>query len=230
MLAERSLQEEQMDAAELDPAVYARVLRDLAKVNRITLAHRATLNFLDRVHVRHPAKTIRILDVGYGEGDLLRSIGKHAAKRGMRVELTGIDLNPKSVATAQAATPQSMNIRYLSGDYAGLAGEGWDVILSSLVAHHMSHDQLIAFLRFMESEAAMGWHINDLHRHGFAYMGYPLLARLMGWHRIVREDGRLSIARSYRPDEWPPLLAEAGTTAAKAVRVFPFRLCVERFR
>ena len=230
MLAERSLQEEQMDAAELDPAVYARVLRDLARVNRTTMAHRATLNFLDTVHARHPAKTIRILDVGYGEGDLLRNIAHHASKGGMRVELTGVDLNPKSVGTAEAATLPSMNIRYLSGNYADLAGEGWDVILSSLVAHHMSHNQLITFLRFMESQAAMGWHINDLHRHGFAYTGYPLLARVMGWHRIVREDGQLSIARSYRPSEWPLLLAEAGVADARAVRVFPFRLCVERSR
>lgn len=230
MLGERSLQEEQMDAAELDPAIYARVLRDLAKVNCITMAHRATLNFLDTVHANHPAKAIRILDVGFGEGDLLRTIAKHAARRGIRVELTGIDLNLKSVGTARAATLPSMAIRYLSGDYADLADEGWDVILSSLVAHHMSHDQLVAFLRFMEAQATLGWHINDLHRHGFAYMGYPLLARLMGWHRIVREDGRLSIARSYRPSEWPPLLAEAGVMEAKAVRVFPFRLCVERLK
>ncbi len=230
MLANRSLQEEQMDAAALDPKVYARVLGDLAKVNRITMAHRATLGFLDTVFARHPGKTIRILDVGFGEGDLLRTIARHAEKRGMKVALTGIDLNPKSIAAAESATPAALPIRYLAGDYADLAGEGWDVILSSLVAHHMSHEQLIMFLRFMEHEGQMGWHINDLHRHGFAYLGYPLLARIMGWHRIVREDGQLSIARSYRPAEWPPILAQAGITEAKAVRVFPFRLCVDRIR
>jgi hypothetical protein len=38
----------------------------------------------------------------------------------------------------------------------------------------------------------------------------------------------LSIARSYRPDEWPPILAEAGITDARVYRAFPFRLCVER--
>jgi 2-polyprenyl-3-methyl-5-hydroxy-6-metoxy-1,4-benzoquinol methylase len=230
MLAKRSLQEEQMDAAELDPAIYARVLHDLAKVNRITLAHRSTLNFLNKVHVRHPEAIIRILDVGFGEGDLLRSLARYAAKQGIKVALTGIDLNPKSVAAAEAATPPDLAIRYRAGDYADLTGEGWDVILSSLVVHHMSHDQLIMFLRFMEHEGQMGWHINDLHRHGFAYLGYPVLARLMGWHRIVRKDGQLSIARSYRPAEWPPIFAEAGISEARIRRIFPFRLCVERLR
>ena len=69
--------------------------------------------------------------------------------------------------------------------YADLAGQKRDVVLSSLVAHHMTHDQLVDFLRFMDAEAARGWFVNDLHRHGFAYLGYPILARLMRWHRPI---------------------------------------------
>jgi hypothetical protein len=52
----------------------------------------------------------------------------------------------------------------------------------------------------------------------------------MGWHRIVRLDGTTSIARSYRPGEWPPILAEAGIEGARVRRRFPFRLCVEKIR
>jgi hypothetical protein len=90
----------------------------------------------------------------------------------------------------------------------------------------MSHDELVAFLRFMNTNARVGWFINDLHRHSFAYLGFPLLARLIGAHPIVRHDGQLSIARSYRPDEWPALLTEAGVAGAQVRRIFPFRLCV----
>jgi hypothetical protein len=61
-------------------------------------------------------------------------------------------------------------------------------------------------------------------------MGFPLLARLMRWHPIVRHDGQLSIARSYRPAEWPPVLTEAGITGAHVARIFPFRLCVAKYR
>ncbi len=225
MLSARSLAEEQMDAAELDPATYARVLADLAQVNTLTMARRPTIRFLDRVRAGNAP--IKILDVGYGDGDMLRAIAAWAARRGVKVELVGIDLNPKSVAVAQAATPPGMAIDYRTGDYADLAEQGWDVILSSLVAHHMTHDQLITFLRFMAREAQRGWLVNDLHRHGFAYLGYPLLARIMGWHRIVRQDGQLSIARSYRPGEWPAMLAEAQIGDARVYRAFPFRLCVE---
>ena len=48
--------------------------------------------------------------------------------------------------------------------------------------------QLVAFLRFMDTHARC-WLINDLHRHGFAHRGFPILARLARWHPIVRHDG-----------------------------------------
>ncbi|WP_294321770.1 methyltransferase domain-containing protein [uncultured Sphingomonas sp.] len=224
----RSHAEEAMDDPALDPAVYAAVLRDLAQVNVVTMAARPTLAFLDRVARR--GDRMKLLDVGYGDGDMLRRIARWAGKRGVVAELVGIDLNPRSEAIARADTPGNLPITYRTGDYADLAGEGWDVIVSSLVAHHMTHAQLVAFLRFMEAEAARGWLVNDLHRHRFAHRGYPLLATLLRWHPIVRADGTLSIARSYRPDEWPPILGEAGVAGAEVRRRFPFRLCVERRR
>lgn len=227
-LAARALEEEQMDAADLPADTYAAVLADLARVNAVTLAARPTLAFLSRVAAR--GRRLRVLDVGFGHGDMLRRVARWGARRGVACDLVGVDLNPRSAPAARAATPAGVAIDYRTGDYRALAGEGWDVILSSLVAHHMTRGQLIDFLRFMEAEARRGWFVNDLHRHRFAYAGYPLLARIAGWHPMVRADGTLSIARSYRPAEWPPLLAEAGVAEAEVRRVFPFRLCVARIR
>lgn len=228
MLAERLIAEEKMDDPSLDAAAYTQVLHDLAQVNRVTMAYRPTLDFLARaIAGRH---RFRLLDVGFGDGDMLRQIARWAAQRGIDADMTGIDLNANSIAAAQAATSKTMPISYRAGDYADLAGGGFDFVISSLVAHHMTREQLVRFLSFMEREARLGWYINDLHRHGFAYRGFPLLARIMGWHPIVREDGQTSIARSYRPREWPPLLDEAGIGGAQVKRVFPFRLCVERIR
>lgn len=225
-LAFRSLQAEQMDDPALDPATYARVLRDLGRVNRWTLAARPTLAFLARA--TRGMDRFRLLDVGFGEGGMLRTIAHWAKRRGIAAELVGVDLNAKSVAAAQAATPAGLAIDYRSGDYRELGA--FDVIVSSLVAHHMSQGELTAFLRYMETHAARGWLVNDLHRHALAWRGYPLLARALGVHRIVREDGRLSIARAFRPAEWRGILAGAGVPqdAARIVRYFPFRLCVKR--
>lgn len=229
-LAARSRQAEQMDAGDLPPETLALILADLGQVNSLTIARRPTIAFLRRA--LRGRRGFRLLDVGFGDGDMLRAIARWAARRNLGADLVGIDLNPNSAPAARAATPADMPIAYRTGDYARLANEGFDLIVSSLVAHHMSDDELIAFLRFMEAEGRIGWMVNDIHRLRLAYFGFPILARLMRWHRIVREDGRLSIARGLRPAEWAPLLEAAGIPSgtAKVVRRFPFRLCVERLR
>lgn len=228
MLAERVDADEIMDDPALPAGDYAAVLNDLARVNTVTLARRPTLRFLQRAVADRQA--FSLLDVGFGDGDMLRKIAAWARRTGKTARLVGIDLNPRSEAIARARTSPQDRIEYRTGDYADLADEGFDCVVSSLVAHHMTHAQLVAFLRFMEAEVQAGWFVNDLHRHGFAYLGYPLLATIAGWHSIVRHDGRLSIARSYRPQEWLPILAEAGIADAHVRRVFPFRLCVERLK
>jgi 2-polyprenyl-3-methyl-5-hydroxy-6-metoxy-1,4-benzoquinol methylase len=228
-LTVRSLQAEQMDDPTLPSDVYDEVLADLSRINRLTLAARPTMAFVARAV--GASERFRLLDVGFGHGDMLRRIAHWARRRGIAADLVGVDLNANSVAAACAATRADLAIDYQTGNYRDVAG-AFDLIVSSLVAHHMDEAELIAFVAHMEGRATRGWFINDLHRHAFAHAGYPLLARVSGVHRIVREDGTLSIARAFRPPEWVPILARAGVVpgAAQVVRRFPFRLCVERLR
>jgi 2-polyprenyl-3-methyl-5-hydroxy-6-metoxy-1,4-benzoquinol methylase len=218
-----------MDDPGLDPEIYDQVLADLSRVNGWTFAGRPTLAFLR--HATRGMNAFRLLDVGFGHGDMLRRIARWARRRGIAVDLVGVDLNPNSETAARAATPAGMPIDYRTGDYRDVAGP-FDFVVSSLVAHHMTDSELDAFIRFMEAQATRGWLINDLHRHALSYATFPLLARMLRAHRIVREDGQLSIARSFRPDEWRAILAATGLPdgAARIVRRFPFRLCVERLR
>jgi 2-polyprenyl-3-methyl-5-hydroxy-6-metoxy-1,4-benzoquinol methylase len=227
-LAVRALAPELMDADDLPDDTYIAVMADLARVNALTRAARPTMAFLDRV--ARGRTSLRVLVVGFGDGDMLRRIEAWSSRRRIVVELVGVDLNPRSEKAARLHTPAGSNIRWITGDYASLAGEPWDVVISSLVAHHMSEPELIAFLHFMEANATAGWFVNDLHRHSFAHASFPLLARIAGWHPIVRHDGALSIARSFRAPEWRPILAAADVPDARVFRAFPFRLCVERLR
>ena len=72
LLAERVRRDEQMDDPGLDPSVYERVLADLSRVNAWTLAARPTLGFLERA--TRGMSGFRLLDVGFGHGDMLRRI------------------------------------------------------------------------------------------------------------------------------------------------------------
>lgn len=226
------IREEEMDAAELPPERYAKVLADLSRINALTMAPRPTLGFLERVRARGmDDRPWRILDVGFGAGDMLARIARWGDKRGVALDLVGIDLNRKSEAVA--AMRLGARARLITGDYRALAGQGWDIILSSLVTHHMAPEQRTEFLRFMEGEAARGWLVNDLHRRRLPFAGYPLLATLAFVDPIVRRDGQLSVGRSFRRAEWRAMLAEALPEAASSCRIFrsfPYRLCVEHIR
>lgn len=231
-LAHPVAREEEMDALDLSSERYARIIADLARINALTLATRPTLAFFRRIAKLRGASgaPLRLLDVGFGHGDMLRCIARDAERMGIAVELVGIDLNPRSEAAARRATPEAMPIVYRTGDYRALAGEDWDMIISSLVAHHMTGEQRRAFLHFMEGEARAGWLVNDLHRQRLPFIGYPALAVLAMVDPVVRRDGQVSIARSFRVNEWQDMLAEAGIDGAQVRRWFPWRLCVERIR
>ena len=105
-----------MDDPALPEDTYVAVVRDLAKVNRVTLAHRPTLAFLRRAVGGR--RRFRLLDVGFGDGDMLRAVARWAKRRGHEPELVGIDLNPRSLVAARASTPADMAIDWRIGDYA----------------------------------------------------------------------------------------------------------------
>jgi 2-polyprenyl-3-methyl-5-hydroxy-6-metoxy-1,4-benzoquinol methylase len=211
-----------MDSPSTPPEVYARCLRDLSRVNAVTLTHRATLKWLDKV-ARRTDRKLSILDVACGHGDLLRAIHGWAARAGREVTLHGIDLNPRSTDVAAAATPPEMRIAYHTGDVFEFNPDpAPDLIVTSQFTHHLTDAQLVRFLIWLDAHAALGWCITDLQRHALAYYGFPVIARIAGWHRIVRQDGQISIARSFRKDDWRQALAQA-KAAAEIDWIFPFR-------
>ena len=223
-----------MDGDAVTPANFAACMADLARVNTVTLARPPTLAWLSAATRRLlPGDRFTLLDVGFGEGDMLRAVHRWAQRRRLTAGLTGVDLNPRSAPAATAATPAIMAIDYRTGDvFVDALPVQPDYIVSSLVTHHMRDAEIVRFLRWMEATARKGWFINDLHRHWLAYNGFKLLAWAARWHPFVRHDGPVSVARSFRRADWETLLATAGVDRhAVSLRWhMPFRLCVGRVK
>jgi SAM-dependent methyltransferase len=230
-LSVRSNLPELMDAADLPLADYQDCLSDLAAVNQVTFTHGPTLAFLRNATREWPrGSQISILDLAYGHGDLLRAIGKWAERRGFEAALSGVDLNPRSRDAAIAAGGREPAIQYLTGDvFDYVPAQRPDFIVTSQFTHHLPDDAIITLLRRMEAMAVRGWHIADLHRHWFAYYGFRWLCRLFGWHRIVRYDGTISIARSFVRADWERYLRAAGIAAQITWHPW-FRYCVSRLK
>jgi SAM-dependent methyltransferase len=200
-------------------------LRDIAKVNRLTMAYRPTIQWLERV-VNSDSRALRIVDVGCGYGDMLRRIERWAAKRGVDVELIGVDLNADAVRAAREASV-GKKIEWIAGDvYSCAAAAEADVVISSLLTHHLTEDEIVRFLGWMEGTARVGWFVNDLHRQAVPYYFFRALAAGAGWHPFVRNDGPVSIRRSFVVEDWRRMLGAAGVSGAEIVEFRPARLCV----
>ena len=228
-LRRRSSAPEFMDGPDVPDTVYAQCLANLAAVNRLTLTHRPTLRWLARQTAGLPqGHAFNLLDVACGQGDFLRTVHQWAVQCGLAPHLTGIDLNPRSTGEARHATPAAIPIRHLTADVFGYTPSVRpDWIVSSQFTHHLSNDDVVRFIGWMECTALRGWYVSDLKRHWFSYYGFGVLCRVAGWHPMVGHDGTVSIARSFRQAEWQQLLAQAGV-AAVVESHFPFRLCVAR--
>lgn len=232
-LRHRCREPELMDGQDVSQEEFAACIKDLAQVNTLTLARPPTLAFIGgALKATLESRVLTIVDVGYGAGDMLQAIARLAGRKGRRVKLVGFDINPRSEPVARMLALPGMEIDFRTGDALAMdEREPVDVVVSSLVTHHMEDEEIVRFLKWMEARAALGWFVNDLHRHWFAYHGFALLSTMMRWHPFVRHDGPLSIARAFRRSDWNILLERAGLSGKAVVRWrFPFRYCVERVK
>jgi SAM-dependent methyltransferase len=206
-------------------------LRDLARLNRWFLGYRPVLHWFNLALPLSIARPVHILDVGCGYGDGLRRIERWALRRGIALELTGLDINPDAVAIAAEASSPASTIHWVAADIFRYTPERpVDLVVSSLFTHHLAEPDLIRFLQWMELHATLGWFINDLARAAIPYHLLRLFAKLARLHAFVQHDGPVSIARSFVREDWERMCAAAGLDS-RSISILPFkpaRLCVSR--
>jgi 2-polyprenyl-3-methyl-5-hydroxy-6-metoxy-1,4-benzoquinol methylase len=139
-------------------------LRSLEQVNHWLLGYRPTLAWLERLP-HEPHEPVHIVDVGSGGGDMLRQIAGWVRRRGIAAQLTGIDLNPYAARAAAESTPTELGIAWVTGDALVYRPQKpVDIVASSLTAHHLEDEEIVALLRWMEATTRVGWFLNDLER------------------------------------------------------------------
>lgn len=232
-LSRRSAESEWLDDPDASPEEMALMLRDIARFNRAMLGHWPVIAWLRRATRDATKETpLTLLDVGCGDGGLLRAIRRWARGRGLTIRLIGLDLSRDAIGIAKAATDDADAIDYCAMDIFDYAPPvPVDFVVSSLLTHHMADDRIVTFLRWMEATAREGWLIYDLQRHPLSFHVIGLLGKLMRVHPMVMDDCRISVARSLTRTEWLARLDEAGI-APDTVRLrwFLFRFVIGRVR
>jgi SAM-dependent methyltransferase len=208
-LHHRSDAKEYIDDPHIDAGILGQTYREMKSINICTLGYWPTMNaveyFLQRCgHDR----VITVLDIGCGDGEVLRRINAFGRKKNFSLELTGIDLNHEVISAAIKLTGPGIN--FIHGDIlTDSDNKTYDIIINSLTMHHLADREIVKLMQWMTMYARIGWSISDLDRRAIAYYFIKYFTRLAGYNHVIRHDAPLSVARSFRRKDWVDLIAQS---------------------
>lgn len=200
----RSAQDEIMDSLDFGGVEMRNLLDDLKTVNKWLGGNSITLDGLEKLLKDHPkSKEVVLVDIGCGDGELLRRCSDFASKNGYNLKGIGIDINPHILEHA----------KFQSADYPFLEYRKIDVLLDqnsipnsdiamfTLFLHHFNNDQIENILKSIIPKTSKGLIINDLQRSKSAFVLFKFISLLFLRTKTARHDGLVSIARGFRKHE-----------------------------
>lgn len=220
----RSYELEHLDKGDYTAAEYEGCIVELQLVNKWLGDARALRKHVLAEIGHAQLSSFSLLDVGAGSGELLRVAESWSMKKGAQASFVGLELNARST---QAITEHhSGNISAVRGDAFNLPFQDstFDYCVCSLFTHHFREEQVEAILQELSRVAKRRIFVIDLHRHPIAYFFYTTIGHLFLHNRLIREDGALSILRSFTPEELYDLGKSAGLRNIRVARSFPYRL------
>ncbi|MEM9982805.1 MAG: methyltransferase domain-containing protein [Bacteroidota bacterium] len=219
---QRSYQQELLDQPDIPTPDLIRNLKELAFINTYLGGHNVTVKGLKKL-LTEPTRTYRLIDIGCGGGDTLKYIARWGRKKGLSLQLTGVDLKADCIAYAQEHCKDYPEIDFIQADYRDVTHLQADVFTAALFCHHLPDDDLINLLRWMDTHAKVGFVINDLHRHSLAYYSIRWLTRWFSRSYLVKNDACLSVWRSFKKEDWRRYLAEVPSDKATITWQWAFR-------
>ena len=200
----RSMQAELMDDLQFKGAEMEQLLSDLKRVNKWLGGNSVTLEGIKKLLSGRSWDTpLRILDVGCGDGAMLRYCADWFRQNNIPCQLTGIDANPYIVEIACKRSRAYSNIEYFHINVFSEEIEQLhcDIALFTLFLHHFSDEEIIRILKNSLNKAKVGIVVNDLERSRIAYYLFGLFSYFFIRTRTARQDGLLSICRAFKKRE-----------------------------
>ena len=200
----RTTQVEIMDDFDMEGEVLQNALDKIAKINQLLGGNKLTLQGVKNLLGPNPPKQkITIVDVGCGNGDMLRILADYFDENGLQCTLIGIDANKFTINYARKLSAHYPNISFRCEDIFDNSFENlkYDIVLCTLTLHHFKDNEIIRLLKIFKDNAKMGIVINDLQRSGISYRLFQGLCFVFRLNVMSRKDGLVSILRGFKKPE-----------------------------
>lgn len=188
-----------MDRLDADPRRLRRTIEQFDLLNRLfsSAVPLFKKHVLPRL-LQEPDRDWTFLDFGSGGGDIDRALVRLCRRRGLKVKITALDLDPRVLPWAQHLCRDYPEITPVTGSVFDMADLGdFDFVLSNHTLHHFTYPQVRRAVDLCLAHARHGFLLNDLRRSFWAYVGYTIFTGLFLRGSLAFYDGRLSIRRGF---------------------------------
>ena len=211
---------ELLDDPHIAPEIVTRSMADVARSNLIFGGARAAIQELrPAISGLHDRATM--LDVGTGAGDIPTRARHAAAKAGVTLWTIGIDTAEPLVRMHRGRNSVVVRGNGLSLPFRDASV---DIVMCSQLLHHFTADDAVILIREMDRVARTRVVISDLRRSWFAAGGIWLTSFAMGFHRVSRHDGVVSVMRGFVCSELADIVETAVGDRHPVIRRPGFRL------
>jgi SAM-dependent methyltransferase len=209
-----------LDDPTTDPVVRERSLHDVRRSNTLLGGLRAALAEVARLLPSLGARGT-LLDVGTGLADIPLAARERARKQGVALIVFGVDasesLSCLAVGTLDgSACADARNLPF--------ADASVDLVTCSQLLHHFDDGEIPRVLRELDRVARGHVIVSDLRRSWLAACGFWLVSWPLGFHRVTRHDGTLSVLRGFTAAELARHVQSATGRHATVRRHFGWRL------
>ncbi len=211
---------ELMDDPGVDPVEHRHALAGLARLNRVSGSTGVLWPSIAKL-ARELKRTVRVLDVATGSGDVPAGLMRTARRAGVSLEVAGCDISPTAIATAAANCPEGQF--FVHDALRDPLPAGFDVVTCSLFLHHLASDDAVSLLSQMRDAAGRMVLVNDLSRTRFNFISVWLACHLLSTSRLVRFDGPASVRSAFTPAEARSLADRVGLSGVTVRSKFPAR-------
>lgn len=193
-----------MDDWSMEGAELRDTLDQIASINKLLGGNSITLQGVQKLLMRVPkTEEITIVDLGCGNGDMLRMLSDYANKNEWNFKLIGVDANPDAICYARELSALYPNVTYLTADIFSADFEKleYDIALATLTLHHFKEDEVMRLMSTLKKNANIGIVVNDLHRNALAYRLFQLVGFIFRLKKMAKNDGLVSILRGFKRNE-----------------------------
>lgn len=212
--------EELLDTDAGTPSEVADSLADLRMINRSFGGIGTSRALVEHVAAHTQATQLSLLEVAAGSGDLPDRVRQELVHRNLTLKVTLLDRAVTHIRNGSSGSR-------VAGDAFALPfpDNSFDMVSSCLFAHHLSPEQVPAFVTEALSVSRHAVLINDLIRDplhlALVYAGTPLYRS-----RLTRNDAPASVRQAYTVGEMSELLKATPAARFEIHRYFLYRMGV----